>query len=83
MTPVAEVSIGFQARLFGNDRSATEEVEFGGKKGFGAIQFRGHAGSSKWTDFGDLPILSSTLQESGLEPTMELVNRSQRPREHG
>jgi L-ribulose-5-phosphate 3-epimerase len=65
--------VGFAARLFGGNRSAVQEVEFGRDQGFGAIQFRGQVEREKPTGLGDLDRLATALQQSGLVPTMELL----------
>ncbi len=68
-----EIRIGFQARLFSGQRTAIQEVEFGVKSGFRAIQFRGHVGLAKRTNFGERRELATCLRANDVEPTMELL----------
>lgn len=64
--------IGYQARLFGTERSIHEEFAFAAEAGFQALQFRG-APSPMAENLGDLTAAARLLREFGLVPVLELL----------
>lgn len=68
----AEAQLGFQARLFGPERSLKDEVQFAVATGFHAIQFRG-APSPMVGNLGDLTAAVDVLRDSHIQPVLEIL----------
>jgi sugar phosphate isomerase/epimerase len=71
------VRVGFNARLFpSNWRPARQEIDFGARHGFAAIQFPGPEHGLDAERLGDEPAaIGRALADAGISPVMEIVGR--------
>lgn len=74
MPQTPNVQIGFGARLFSNERTASEEIRFGNDHNFHSIQFRGQEeGLNESHLRADFETIATLLSQADIIPTMELL----------
>ena len=70
----AAVTLGFAARLFGQENTAAAEIDCARRLGFGCIQFRGPETGIGAAYLGDdLARTAALLHETGVAPTVEML----------
>ena len=69
-----KAALGFAARLFDQEKTAAQEIDFAGRQGFGCVQFRGSEEGITAAYLGeDLPRTADRLRQARVAPTVELL----------